>query len=161
MKHVKVFAWIYGLGEQIMMTQVCDCRSNHHCYTNHPQITLSYPSHILPTDYLSFSMLFLCVNSHSFAPKLNKWAVHALWIFTHHLPSPTLCNHRLLPYLAVCAVLTHPTTPYQPIANLKTEALRSVHFLLSGRHKWVRKDKTFLDSTPAKVFTAVGYKPCQ
>lgn len=141
------------------MTQVSDCRSNHHCYTNHPQITPSQPSHILPRDYLSFGMffkqeLFFLVTSHSFAVCCEQYVPKFKQV-SHYMcsespltasPPPALCNHRLLPHLAVCAVLTHPTISYQPMANLKTDALRSLHFLLSGSHKRVRKDKTFLVS---------------
>lgn len=115
-----------GLGEQIVMTQVSDCRSNHHCYTKHPQITPSQPSHILPRDYLSFGMFFkqellfffffwslhihlLFAVSNTFQ-SLNKWAttcalnLHSL----PPLPPPCVTIDFYLTWLCVPCWHTQP-----------------------------------------------------
>lgn len=135
----------------------------HKSPTDHPVAALPYPPERLLKlwgVFLSKSCCFFLVTSHSFAVCCEQY-VPKLKQVSHYMcsespltasPPPALCNHRLLPHLAVCAVLTHPTISYQPMANLKTDALRSLHFLLSGRHKRVRKDKTFLVSFSNFIF---------
>lgn len=141
-------------------------QSNYHCCTNHSQITpavpLPYPSKRLLNlvgffCFPSIRKSLVFVSSHSFAiyrrntvkfEQAFKWATVCVCVCSKSSltasPPPTLCNHSLLPYLAVCALRTHPTTPLSTNSKPQDRGTKEVHFLCFARHKWSRKEERFL-----------------